>query len=161
MAKSFKELLENYQEFMALLQQKVSEFCNKTGKYNAFIDVDNYSVIKILEDKIYIDVLEGEDYFEYYIPFYEMTLSENDKLLFDLRCEKTKYEVELHKANERLRQYNENLNKFVALANTYGKNSQYDIKKVTSTQNEFTIEIKSWEDKILEINKNIQDLINI
>ncbi len=161
MNKSFQELLENYKEFIEILQTKVDEFCSKTGKYNAFKDVDNYFNLKIDEDCIYIDVRDGEDYFDYQFPLHEFTLNEKDIELYNLRLDRKKIEVLLSKEECALKEYITNLNKFVGLANIYGINTQYDTEKVAEKQNEFNVNIKNLENTLNEINFKIKNSTQI
>lgn len=164
MAKSFNELLENYQEFMKLLQEKVQEVCGDNGdgtskKYNAFKDDGNCYQINILEDRIFIDVIDGYDHFEYDLPFYMFTKNENDIKLFNLGKEKKDIENKLHYAHKKLKDYTENLNSFIELSKVYGVvGASYDIVKVEQDKNKYSNKIKKLKIELSDINSKIEKL---
>ena len=156
--KDFKELIENYQEFMELLGEKIELLCHSNGrsKYNAFADKDNHVNIMFSENKILVDVIDGEDSFKYEVFISEFTDNAEDKELEELYLQLSEAESNHNKAQGELNLYVKNKEIYEELNEIYGVvGSRYDIVNYQMHVKELNKKIEYYKNQSIEIQEKI------
>lgn len=156
--KDFKELIENYQEFMYTLGEKIELLCHSNGRsrYNAFADKCNYVNIRFYENKIFVDVIDSADSFEYEVSISEFTGSAEDKELEELYLQLSEAESNHNKAQGELILYERNMRTVKDLNAIYGvQGSSYDIVNYELQVKELNKKIEYYKNLSNEIQEKI------
>ena len=159
--KDFKELFQNYNEFINLINEKIEKQREVRQFYNAFKDRDNLHCIYVVDETIFIDVIDGDDTYHYEVPIHEFTNSEEDKKLYVLKTTRNELVKNKNKELDKLSKFEldletyENMNKKFGVSGTY-----YDIVKVEQMRKEFQNTIKTYKKQIDEIDEQISEITN-
>lgn len=158
--KDIKELIQSYQEFMELLGEKIELQCYANGncRYNAFADKYNLRSIRFIENRISVEVMDGEDTFEYEVFISEFSDKQEDKELEELYRQLTDAESKARKAQTELNIYIHEKVAFDKLNAIYGvPGSMYDIVAYESGVNSLGRTIKHYKATADEIQAKISE----